>query len=521
MSHKHDKAHIPYCLNCHYPLAEYDSFCPNCGQKPTDGKVTTHDLLHEFLHSTFHIEGKVFTSLRHLFIPGKLTEEFFRGHHKRYAHPIQLFLVLGAFFLFFMSILTHSTEDKLKKELDKANLRTEKKRMLASLDSTARQMASYKKDATTRKAMDSLLANKLAELYANKGDSSSIRGRFFDTNKEIARKKVVLSYLDARKDSLNALYSVAFPLRIRRLQSELKKLQSDSAIIAEAYAKKEKLTPQKAENSLNGYILGRIIRKDLDLILETAVSADSISNSSFVNQKLEDFVQKKTPDLGQKAVAEFSKSDDNPFGSAMNGFNAGLNAKDSNDLKAEISEKKNPYEEMKTDSIRFLKTSIARTDLQDMGKEEIFEKYHIVGFLHRLGVGRLIMVRRQGNDMFHTFLGKTLWIMIFSLLPTAAFMLLLYRRQKRFFVEHVVWLLHINCLFFLLFPMVFIGQNLGFSGGSVYLLIGLIFPYFALKRYYKQGWIKTFVKYLIFTIGYTVIFTFTMLLGLLISFLFL
>ena len=100
-------------------------------------------------------------------------------------------------------------------------------------------------------------------------------------------------------------------------------------------------------------------------------------------------------------------------------------------------------------------------------------------------------------------------------------MLLLYRRQKRFFVEHVVWLLHVNCLFFLLFPMVFIGQNLGFSGGSAYLLIGTVFPYFALKRYYKQGWIKTFVKYLIFTIGYTVIFTFTMLLGLLISFLFL
>ena len=94
MSHKHTQG-LPYCQNCHYPIAELDKFCPNCGQQNTDGHVSLHDLWHEVSHYFTHVDNKIFVTLRHLFIPGKLTDAFFKGHRKRYIHPINLFFLIG------------------------------------------------------------------------------------------------------------------------------------------------------------------------------------------------------------------------------------------------------------------------------------------------------------------------------------------------------------------------------------------------------------------------------------------
>ena len=157
MSHKHDKAHIPYCLNCHYPLAEYDSFCPNCGQKPTDGKTTMHDLGHEFMHSTFHLDGKLFTTLRHIFVPGKLTIEFFKGHHKRYAHPIQLFLVLGALVFGMVSSSLSQFEKKQEENTYKKRRKVEEKAFYRLMDSLGTETAKSFDGPETKRAYDALL----------------------------------------------------------------------------------------------------------------------------------------------------------------------------------------------------------------------------------------------------------------------------------------------------------------------------------------------------------------------------
>ena len=84
-----------YCHNCHYPLPPQAKYCPQCSQKYTDGRETFGHLIHEVIHTKFHLDSTFFNTLRYIFIPGKLTEEFFKGKHKRYAHPIRLFLVLG------------------------------------------------------------------------------------------------------------------------------------------------------------------------------------------------------------------------------------------------------------------------------------------------------------------------------------------------------------------------------------------------------------------------------------------
>ncbi len=156
MSH-HPNKHIPYCLNCHYPLAEMDNFCPDCGQKPTDGKTSMHDLIHEFIHTLFHLDGKFFTTLKHIFVPGKLTIEFFKGHHKRYAHPFQLFLVLGALLFGMIASSTNKLEEKTEEMLYKSRQKVEEKTFLHLIDSIGEVTAPTFEGRNTKRAYDTLL----------------------------------------------------------------------------------------------------------------------------------------------------------------------------------------------------------------------------------------------------------------------------------------------------------------------------------------------------------------------------
>lgn len=82
-----------YCPNCHYPLPHYGEFCSNCGQRYTDGRVPLKYLLQDFLDNVLNIDSKFFRTTWALTSPGKLTNEFFKGHHKRYASPARLFFV--------------------------------------------------------------------------------------------------------------------------------------------------------------------------------------------------------------------------------------------------------------------------------------------------------------------------------------------------------------------------------------------------------------------------------------------
>ncbi len=97
-----------YCRNCgHYHGSADVRFCASCGQKNTDGRTSMGEIFHEFLHNTLHLDGKFFRMLRYLFMPGKLTAEFFMGRQKRYPHPTRFFLVVTALFLYLFNSAMH------------------------------------------------------------------------------------------------------------------------------------------------------------------------------------------------------------------------------------------------------------------------------------------------------------------------------------------------------------------------------------------------------------------------------
>ena len=91
------------CQNCTIENESPFQYCPNCGQKNTDGKITFSELWSEFQDAVFNIESRTWRTFKNLFIPGKLTLEYFAGKHRRYVHPLRLLIVTSVLAIIAMS----------------------------------------------------------------------------------------------------------------------------------------------------------------------------------------------------------------------------------------------------------------------------------------------------------------------------------------------------------------------------------------------------------------------------------
>lgn len=95
--------------------------------------------------------------------------------------------------------------------------------------------------------------------------------------------------------------------------------------------------------------------------------------------------------------------------------------------------------------------------------------------------------------------------LLFLLLPLFALLLqLLYARQRRYYLQHFVFALHLHSLFFALL-LLGLASPWGWLN-SLLALYGAAYLYVAMLRVYRQGWLKTGFKYSFFMAGYTLLF---------------
>lgn len=84
---------------------------------------------------------------------------------------------------------------------------------------------------------------------------------------------------------------------------------------------------------------------------------------------------------------------------------------------------------------------------------------------------------------------------VFLLMPVFAMILkVLYFRRKRFYVEHFVFALHVHGFAFLLFTAILIAPARMWISPALQLWFA-VYLYWAMKRVYGQGWIRTLMKY--------------------------
>ncbi len=80
------------CANCGASNDLEYEYCCHCGQKFEKIKKPFLGLISEVIISIFGVDGKLWNSLKYLFKPWFLAEEYFRGKRIKYLNPVRLFI---------------------------------------------------------------------------------------------------------------------------------------------------------------------------------------------------------------------------------------------------------------------------------------------------------------------------------------------------------------------------------------------------------------------------------------------
>lgn len=183
----------------------------------------------------------------------------------------------------------------------------------------------------------------------------------------------------------------------------------------------------------------------------------------------------------------------------------------------ETSNGLNPLDSLPISAITY-QIIVATEDVVNLTPDEIIERYNIRHFWDKILVRQGIKTLKDPLGLVNHYVGSLAWAVLFHITVMAFVMWLLYWREGRYYVEHFVFLLHRHSGTFLAASILLAAQWL--LGMPVYFwtfwFLWFLFSLpFALKRYYKQSWGWTLIKYTAIEVAGLAIFTLSFTLSLL------
>jgi len=163
---------------------------------------------------------------------------------------------------------------------------------------------------------------------------------------------------------------------------------------------------------------------------------------------------------------------------------------------------------------------------------KIIEAAGVTNGWSKLQLAQLIKFNKSGGNFPAFIIGKLIWMVLLMMPALALVLKLLYIRRKRYFIEHLVFSYHYHAFAFIIMAIAMLtGGSAWFnqSGEEVEssidafmswaILIIMIYLFWAMRRVYKQGIFKTFVKYLLLNFSYLLLFITALTLTFVVSFL--
>lgn len=93
------KTRASECFNCGHPFFGNEKFCPECGQKNKEPKITFANFAHEVFNGFISWDSKFWTTFIPLLTkPGKVSKDYINGKRQRYANPFRFYLTISVLF---------------------------------------------------------------------------------------------------------------------------------------------------------------------------------------------------------------------------------------------------------------------------------------------------------------------------------------------------------------------------------------------------------------------------------------
>lgn len=93
-----ESAHHSACENCQTVLL--GPHCHTCGQAAHNPLKHLGHAIEEVFESFWHLDGRVFRSLRDTCVPGRIIRQYLAGHRVCYLPPLRLFVIVSLFTFF-------------------------------------------------------------------------------------------------------------------------------------------------------------------------------------------------------------------------------------------------------------------------------------------------------------------------------------------------------------------------------------------------------------------------------------
>src|SRR5690606_32415283 len=115
----------------------------DCGQSMHNPIRHAGHAIEEFFEAFWHLDGRVFRTLRDLMVPGRVACGYIEGHRQRYIAPLRLFVILSvlAFFIGQLSLDLDPTPvsvgidvSEITEATTEEEVRETRDRMLADLE---------------------------------------------------------------------------------------------------------------------------------------------------------------------------------------------------------------------------------------------------------------------------------------------------------------------------------------------------------------------------------------------------
>ena len=458
------------CLNCENSISEEDNFCSRCGQVNDLKKVSLKQYLSAYFDDFLSFDSRLLNTIVGLiFKPGFVTKNYVDGKRMSYVNPFKLYIQITILFFLLIGIfgtidkfkpVTHNTTDivpelnaekgrevldsiksETLKELEENNVQIDSSTL--SIIETQLEGFSINKDSLQNQLEKQSNYNKLL-IYAYV-DSISDNPELLDDFKKDSNSS-------AKKDSLLIKILQAIDQKARALTDDDKDVNvnawSEVSDGWEEISKKDNLK-KKAVKHLDSIFKAKEINYEIPLAL-VRESGEDPTNGKIVRvlNKVKSFMdfQKEEPDVDAPSAIE-------KLGYEKNYWNVFLYSKS--------------------------------TDWNDAVEDpEIFGAQMVDRVVSRISIALFFLLP------------------IFTLMVT-----LLYIRKKFNYTENLVFVFHVQTVFFLLL-LIFLIANRIVPSNAIYFIFVLTFMlylYKAMRKFYGQGWFKTFIKYIILNISFVIL----------------
>ncbi|HHB80040.1 MAG TPA: DUF3667 domain-containing protein [Saprospiraceae bacterium] len=148
-----------------------------------------------------------------------------------------------------------------------------------------------------------------------------------------------------------------------------------------------------------------------------------------------------------------------------------------------------------TDSVTYILSS----DLNLLPKDSLFQKYEITNWIDKFKIERAKRLNQGPMSFFNYMMEHFIWL-FFAVIPFSALWLwLLFGRSKKYYAEHILYLLYLFGMLFLFFTIAFLCSYLPDKFAQIAIgilwILQVVYSFFSLKNYYGQGGFKTFIKW--------------------------